>query len=65
MEQQGQRKLTRALGRVITSIVLQDPLMTNLSKLDFQGLQDLLPEIPLWVKTPDYEKVNACLRGVV
>jgi hypothetical protein len=48
-----------ALELFVAFIVLQEPLMTNLFKLDVPGIQELLPEIPLWVKSPDFEKVSA------
>ncbi|CAM6087065.1 unnamed protein product [Calypogeia fissa] len=37
---------------------VKEPVPSNLYKLDFKGLQELLPEIPLWIKSPDYEKVD-------
>lgn len=35
----------------------QDPVVRPLVEQDSQSLQRLLPEIPLWVKSPDYERV--------
>ena len=37
---------------------VEDPVMTPLYELDKSSLQDLLPEIPLWVKNPNYHRVN-------
>lgn len=37
---------------------LQDPPITPLQELDAAALQDLMPEIPFWVKSPDYERVS-------
>ena len=41
------------------SLVLtnQDPVIRPLGELDSKTLQNLLPEIPLWVKNPDYDRV--------
>ncbi|KAL2949266.1 hypothetical protein AAZX31_20G167600 [Glycine max] len=36
----------------------QDPVVRPISELGPNALQELLPEIPLWVKTPDYERVD-------
>uniref|UniRef100_A0A3Q7XPC5 Synaptotagmin-3 n=2 Tax=Cicer arietinum TaxID=3827 RepID=A0A3Q7XPC5_CICAR len=36
----------------------QDPVVRPISELGPIALQELLPEIPLWVKTPDYERVD-------
>lgn len=38
--------------------LLQDPVVRPISELGPIALQELLPEIPLWVKTPDYERVS-------
>ncbi|KAM7526889.1 hypothetical protein LguiA_016791 [Lonicera macranthoides] len=37
---------------------VQDPVIRPLYELDTDSLQDLMPEIPLWVKNPDYDRVN-------
>ncbi|ESR49685.1 Synaptotagmin-3 [Citrus sinensis] len=37
---------------------VEEPLVTPLCELDTIPLFDLLPEIPLWVKNPDYERVD-------
>lgn len=37
---------------------VQDPPITPLHELDATALQDLMPEIPFWVKSPDYERVD-------
>lgn len=38
---------------------LQDPITRKIHDLDSKTLKQLLPEIPLWVKRPDYERVSA------
>jgi len=38
--------------------MLQDPVVRPISELGPNALEELLPEIPLWVKTPDYERVS-------
>jgi len=35
----------------------QEPISRFVGERDSKGLQDLLPEIPLWVKNPDYDRV--------
>ncbi|KAJ6432875.1 hypothetical protein OIU84_019999 [Salix udensis] len=37
---------------------MQDPAVRPLHELDTDALLDILPEIPLWVKCPDYERVD-------
>nr|QHT72835.1 synaptotagmin-3 [Vernicia fordii] len=37
---------------------VKDPVVRPLHELDSDTLQDILPEIPLWVKCPDYERVD-------
>ncbi|KAG4919317.1 hypothetical protein JHK85_057598 [Glycine max] len=37
---------------------VKDPVVRPISELGPNALQELLPEIPLWVKTPDYERVD-------
>ncbi|KAJ4849795.1 Synaptotagmin-3 [Turnera subulata] len=37
---------------------VQDPVVRPLRELDTEALQDILPELPLWVKCPDYERVD-------
>ncbi|CAI9104742.1 OLC1v1003480C1 [Oldenlandia corymbosa var. corymbosa] len=37
---------------------VKDPVIRPLAERDDQGLQSLLPEIPLWVKCPDYQRVD-------
>ena len=41
--------------------MLQEPVTRPLYELDSSALQDLLPEIPLWVKNPDYDRVSIAL----
>lgn len=44
--------------------LLQDPVVRPISELGPNALQELLPEIPLWVKTPDYERVSIVMQSV-
>nr|XP_023897370.1 synaptotagmin-3 [Quercus suber]POE54782.1 synaptotagmin-3 [Quercus suber] len=37
---------------------VKEPVTRPLYELDSSALQDLLPEIPLWVKNPDYDRVD-------
>ncbi|XP_023533103.1 synaptotagmin-3-like isoform X1 [Cucurbita pepo subsp. pepo] len=37
---------------------VKEPVTRPLCELDTTSLQDLMPEIPLWVKTPDYDRVD-------
>lgn len=37
---------------------VKDPVVRPISELGPLALQELMPEIPLWVKTPDYERVD-------
>lgn len=36
----------------------KDPVLRPISELDTTSLQDLIPEIPLWLKNPDYDRVD-------
>ncbi|KAL7589694.1 hypothetical protein Lser_V15G36387 [Lactuca serriola] len=36
----------------------EDPIVKPISELDTTSLQDLVPEIPLWLKNPDYDRVD-------
>ncbi|KAL8218257.1 hypothetical protein R6Q57_021630 [Mikania cordata] len=36
----------------------EDPVIKPLSELDATSLLDLIPEIPLWLKNPDYDRVD-------
>jgi hypothetical protein len=38
-------------------LMSQDPVIRPLAELDSRTLQNLLPELPLWVKNPDYDRV--------
>lgn len=38
-------------------LLLQDPVVRPLYELDTNTLEDLLPEIPTWVKDPDCDRV--------
>nr|GMC47699.1 synaptotagmin-3 isoform X1 [Ipomoea batatas] len=37
---------------------VKDPKIRPLYELDIDTLQNLIPEIPLWVKNPDYDRVD-------
>ncbi|CAI0411863.1 unnamed protein product [Linum tenue] len=37
---------------------MQDAVVRPLAELDSEALQNILPELPLWVKCPDYERVD-------
>nr|XP_051198805.1 synaptotagmin-3 isoform X2 [Lolium perenne] len=37
---------------------LQDPIIRPLRDLDSETLQKMMPDVPLWVKCPDYERVD-------
>ncbi|XP_010270400.1 PREDICTED: synaptotagmin-3-like [Nelumbo nucifera] len=37
---------------------VKDPIIRTLSELDSNALDDVLSEIPLWVKSPDYDRVD-------
>uniref|UniRef100_A0A7N0TBL3 Uncharacterized protein n=1 Tax=Kalanchoe fedtschenkoi TaxID=63787 RepID=A0A7N0TBL3_KALFE len=37
---------------------VKDPVIRPLAEQDSQSLERLLPEIPLWVKNPDYDRVD-------
>ncbi|KAF6167826.1 hypothetical protein GIB67_027604 [Kingdonia uniflora] len=37
---------------------VKDPIVRPLYELDVDALHDLLPDIPLWVKNPDYDRVD-------
>ncbi|CAD6335742.1 unnamed protein product [Miscanthus lutarioriparius] len=37
---------------------LQDPVIKPLRDLDSETLQATIPDIPLWVKSPDYERID-------
>ncbi|KAJ6727257.1 EXTENDED SYNAPTOTAGMIN-RELATED [Salix purpurea] len=37
---------------------MQDPVVRPLDELDTDALLEILPDIPLWVKCPDYERVD-------
>ncbi|PSR98893.1 Synaptotagmin-3 like [Actinidia chinensis var. chinensis] len=37
---------------------VEDPMVRPLSEMDTADLQDILPEIPLWVKNPNYDRVD-------
>ncbi|KAJ7975054.1 synaptotagmin-3 [Quillaja saponaria] len=37
---------------------VEDPVIRPLCELDTSALQEIIPEIPLWVKSPDYNRVD-------
>ncbi|KAJ3688935.1 hypothetical protein LUZ61_018099 [Rhynchospora tenuis] len=37
---------------------VKEPLTTQLRDMDTKSLNKLLPEIPMWIKNPDYERVD-------
>jgi hypothetical protein len=37
---------------------VKDPIVKPVAELDTKTLHELLPEIPLWVKNPDYDRVD-------
>lgn len=39
-------------------IWMQDPIIRPIYELDSDALEELLPEIPLWVKHPDFDRVG-------
>ncbi|TVU08588.1 hypothetical protein EJB05_41997 [Eragrostis curvula] len=38
--------------------LLQDPIVRPLRDFDSETIQTIIPDIPLWVKSPDYERVD-------
>ncbi|KAH9575026.1 hypothetical protein CY35_01G090600 [Sphagnum magellanicum] len=42
----------------LQSTDVKDPITKPVAELDTKTLLDLLPEIPLWVKNPDYDRVD-------
>lgn len=45
--------------------MLQDPVVRPISELGPHALEELLPEIPLWVKTPEFERVSFVNRDII
>lgn len=43
----------------------EDPVVRPISELDLPSLQDLVPEIPLWLKNPDYDRVDWLNKFVI
>ncbi|XP_015877200.3 synaptotagmin-3 isoform X1 [Ziziphus jujuba] len=37
---------------------VEDPVIRPLYELDTSSLEDILPEIPMWVKNPDYDRLD-------
>lgn len=46
--------------RCLTIVLQQNPTIRPLVEQDSKTLQQLLPEIPFWVKNPDYDRVSLC-----
>lgn len=44
---------------------MQDPVTTKLQDLDNRFLEDILPEIPLWIKSPDHERVEYQIEALL
>lgn len=44
---------------------VQDPVVSPLCELDTDALQDLIPDIPLWVKSPDYDRVRISFHSIL
>jgi hypothetical protein len=38
-------------------VVVQDPEIRPLVELDTKSLEGMLPEIPHWIKNPDFDRV--------
>lgn len=43
--------------------MLQDPVLRPPYELDTSALEDLLPEIPMWVKNPSYDRVSISFQS--
>ena len=37
---------------------MQDPMIRPIYELDSDSLEEVIPEIPLWVKHPDFDRVG-------
>ncbi|PON67978.1 Synaptotagmin-like mitochondrial-lipid-binding domain containing protein [Trema orientale] len=37
---------------------VKDPVIRPLNELETSALEEIMPEIPMWVKTPDYDRVD-------
>lgn len=48
----------------IVPLILQDPTIRPLVEQDAATLQRMFPEIPLWVKNPDFDRVWFLLTHV-
>ncbi|KAJ0538241.1 putative synaptotagmin-like mitochondrial-lipid-binding domain-containing protein [Helianthus annuus] len=46
-------------------MLVMDPVVKPISELDPTSLQELIPEIPLWLKNPDYDRVDWLNKFVV
>ena len=47
--------------RSVFSHALQDPVVTPLSELDTDALDEVITELPIWVKNSDYDRVSVFL----
>ncbi|AQK66410.1 hypothetical protein ZEAMMB73_Zm00001d014503 [Zea mays] len=43
--------------KILSASLEKDPVIKPLRDLDSETLQATIPHIPLWVKSPDYERV--------
>lgn len=46
-----------ALSLIFWLLLFQDPVVRPLVEQDTGSLLRMMPEIPLWVKNPDYDRV--------
>lgn len=37
---------------------VKEPIITPIHEMDTSAMLELLPEIPYWIKSPDYERVD-------
>lgn len=43
---------------IIFHDIFQEPKTRQLRDMDTKSFNEFLPEIPLWIKNPDYERVR-------
>lgn len=48
---------------VLKILLLQDPAIRPLHELEKSNLEDILAEIPLWIKCPDYDRVSITFQS--
>jgi hypothetical protein len=46
-------------------LACQDVKVRPLVEYDSKSLEAILPEIPLWVKNPDYDRVCFCFKNKI